>query len=82
MPTVPTRKANTTKIENAAADSGAMGVDIGVGSGLIDTLHLDNDRNKMNKCHQQKDCKGAYSFKTEPTILKNRRCFQKGLIEK
>lgn len=80
MPTVPTRKTGSTKIENAAGD-GAIGLDVGVGSGLIDTLQLDHDKRKM-KCQQQKECSAPYRFQTEPIILKNRRCFQKGLIEK
>lgn len=80
MPTVPTRKTGSNKFGNAAGD-GAIGVDVGVGNGLIDTLQLDHDKRKM-KCQQQKESTGPYRFQTGPVILKNRRCFQKEQIEK
>lgn len=79
MPTVPTRKTGN-KFGNGGAD-GAMGVDIGVGNGLIDTLQVEDDKRKM-KCQQQRDCTKPYQFQTQPTILRNRRCFDKGIIEK
>lgn len=81
MPTVPTRKTGSNKFGNAAGD-GAIGVDAGVGTGLIDSLELDHEKRKMKCQQQQKECSGAYRFQTGPMILKNRRCFERGQIEK